>query len=114
LKVYALRAPEFLKMKQYRRKVLLVSLAVCFALAATNIMLAVHLQQHRHDKSHNHDDCPLCRESVINKHYTTAEFAIKICWFNEITFTTTSYNNCFFPWLIKYQLPPLRAPPAAC
>ena len=110
LKVYAHRVHEVLKMKENCRKVLLVFAAVCFALTATNIMLALHLAEHEHDKSHNPENCPICQQALINKNPAILSFSVVIQISNEIGFVI-SYIESFSPRIVKFQFPHLRAPP---
>jgi len=97
-------------MKKNLRKVLLVFAAVCFVLTATNLMLVLHLAEHAHDKSHNPETCPICQQALTNKDSAILQPPPKICQVNEISFKK-SYGSFFKPQTIKFQFPPLRAPP---
>jgi len=100
-------------MKNNCRKILLVFVAVCFVLTATNIMLAIHLAGHHKGENHNPENCPICREGVINKTSAIVESAPQVYQADEISFTI-SYSNFFSPQAIDFQFPPLRAPPVFC
>jgi len=100
-------------MKNNYRKALLVFAAVCFVLTATNIMLALHLAEHDKDKGHNPENCPICQQALINKNYSILQSPLKVYQVNEIPFTK-SYRNSFPPQIVKFQFPPLRAPPSVC
>jgi hypothetical protein len=90
---------------------LLVFAAVCFALTATNIMLALHLAEHDNDKGHNHENCPICQQGLINKNPAILCPSVAIHTTNEITFAI-NYASSFSPRIVKFQIPYLRAPPA--
>jgi hypothetical protein len=100
-------------MKENCRKVLLVFTAVCFVLAATNIMLVLHLAQHEHDKNHNPENCPVCQQAVINSNAVIPDAPSGICEASEVLFKV-SYRSFFRPEPVKFQFPLLRAPPSVC
>jgi len=89
---------------------LLVFVAVCFVLTATNIVLAIHLAGHGKGDHHDSENCPICREGVVNKTSAIVESAPQVYQANEISFPI-SYRHFFTPQAVEFQFPPLRAPP---
>ena len=100
-------------MKKNYQKILFVFVITCFALTATNILLVLHLAEHNKDKHHDHENCPICQQGVINKKSVILHSPTTVCQVNEISFTR-SYRNFFSPQIVKFQLPQLRAPPSVC
>ncbi|MFA6424611.1 MAG: hypothetical protein WCW64_00330 [Phycisphaerae bacterium] len=99
-------------MKENCRKVLLVFAAVCFVLAATNIMLALHLAEHDNDKGHNPETCPICQQAIANK---TKVILPTISIAFELPQITIANIDVVEPIVknFKFITPYLRAPPAA-
>jgi hypothetical protein len=95
------------------KKIVIIFISICFVLTATNIVLALHLVEHHHDKSHNPENCPICQQGVIIQNSAVLQSHPKVCQVNEILFTL-SYRNFFSLQIGKFQLPPSHAPPSVC
>lgn len=100
-------------MKKRYREILFALITVCFALTAANIVLSLHLAEHDKNEHHNHENCPICQQAVINKNPAILFSPIKVYQIDEKEYTI-SYRIFFPPQIIKYQLPQLRAPPSVC
>jgi len=54
-------------MRKNCRKILFVFVLLCFITKTANIMLVLHLMEHDKDGHHDHRNCPICQQAVVNK-----------------------------------------------
>jgi len=82
----------------------------CFALAATNTILALHLAQHDGDEHHNHDKCPICQQAFINKN---PAILCPVAPIHSVSITAFAITNTdsFSPRIAEFQIPYSHAPP---
>ena len=97
-------------MKKNYRKILFVLVIACFVLTATNIVLILHLAGHNKDEHHDHKNCPICQQIIINKKPAIFPSVIKIFETAEVRFAII-YENSAIKQIQQFQLPLSRAPP---
>jgi hypothetical protein len=92
------------------RKFVLAAGAIAFLLASADIFLFVHLAEHKADKHHDHNNCPICQQAIANK--TKAILPAVSVTFEQPQITITDvYVTKHIVKAFKFLTPYLRAPP---
>ena len=112
VRIYIRRIHKIVKMEKSHHKILFIFAAVCFALTATNILLALHLAERDEDGHHDHNTCPICQQAVANKTNIILPPVSISLQLPQITIANVNAVECFVknsPFITPY----LRAPPTA-
>jgi hypothetical protein len=92
------------------RKFVLVITTVFFLLNAVNVPLYIHLAEHKTDKHHDYDKCPICQQAAINKTKAVIPNITAILALPQ-TILTNTYKSETFVKRFHFLSPHLRAPP---